>query len=262
MFDFEKEVIERSYSKPILVDFWAPWCGPCQYLGPILDELANEANSKWVLVKVNADENPQLLVQYKVQGIPSVKLFIDGKVVAQFSGALPKHQIKKWLAENLPDPAKKEYLVLKETMPWPANETQITQLAHFIAEHPGFADAVIDMAAQQVLTDSEASLNAMRNITFGHPRFDTVTAIRTLGELLSAHVDSNEITDKLLQSAQTNLRQKKIEPAIESLIELITINKAFQDELPRRAVIALFNLAGANSPLSKKYYRRFSMALY
>jgi putative thioredoxin len=262
MFDFEREIIDRSYDLPVLVDFWAPWCGPCQYLGPILDELASEGNDTWELVKVNADENPKLLVQYKVQGIPSVKLFVDGKVIAQFSGALPKHQIKKWLAENLPDPAKKDYQALKETMVWPADETQITQLAHFIGEHPGFADAVIDMAAHQVLTDSEASLNAMRNITFGHPRFDTVTAIRTIAELLEANESEHEKTGALLRNAQTNLRQKKVEPAMESLIELIITNKKFQDELARRAVIALFNLAGPNSQLSKKYHRRFSMALY
>jgi putative thioredoxin len=113
-----------------------------------------------------------------------------------------------------------------------------------------------------VLTDTDASLNAMKNITFGHPRFDTVTAIRTMAETLKAKPAGHEATDALLLKSQEALRNKNVDAALTSLIELIIINKNFQDELPRRAVVALFHLLGPQHELTKKYQRRFSMALY
>ncbi|MEQ8810911.1 MAG: thioredoxin, partial [Imperialibacter sp.] len=95
--DFDKEVIAKSKDVPVVVDFWAPWCGPCQFLGPIIEELADEANGTWALVKVNSDENQHLSAEYGIKGIPAVKMFHKGEVVAEFTGALPKHEIQKWL---------------------------------------------------------------------------------------------------------------------------------------------------------------------
>ena len=108
--DFEQDVIEASREAPVLVDFWAPWCQPCQVLGPRLEALAEEAASDedaaWSLVKVNTDEEPELAQRFGVRGLPTVKLFHEGEVIDEFTGAKPERALRQWLDAALPSEEK------------------------------------------------------------------------------------------------------------------------------------------------------------
>lgn len=101
---FQTDVLDKSHEKPVVVDFWAPWCGPCRVLGPTIEKLAKESKGRWRLVKVNADTHADLARRYGVRGIPAVKLFVDGSVRAEFAGALPEPALRRWLDQHLPAP--------------------------------------------------------------------------------------------------------------------------------------------------------------
>jgi putative thioredoxin len=113
--DFETSVIAQSHHTVVVVDFWAPWCGPCRMLGPTLERLDTAAAGAWILAKVYVDHNQGLSQRYSVQGIPAVKAFKNGAVVEQFAGALPESQIVTWLNRIVPSRQSQQLAVLRET---------------------------------------------------------------------------------------------------------------------------------------------------
>src|ERR1041384_8451997 len=111
---FHKEIVNASADQPVLVDFWAPWCGPCRALGPVLEQLADEAEGQVKVVKVNTDENQDLAQQFQIRSIPAVKLFRGGRVVDEFVGALPIGKIRQFLEPYLPRASEAPHLAARE----------------------------------------------------------------------------------------------------------------------------------------------------
>ncbi len=259
--DFQSEVLEKSKELPVVVDFWAPWCGPCRFLGPVIEELAREANGKWELVKVNTDENPSISGKYGIRGIPAVKMFYDGNVVAEFTGALPRHQIERWLEAHIPDERKttlNEILKLYET----DAVKELTKLKLFVEDNPDFQEARVELASRLVFSDPTQAAKLVEDIRPGNRYYETAQHIHVIGELAQCDQNNNPALAEKLALAQQGLKENDLDTTLQALIEGVMADKKYCDELPRKSTIAIFSLLGPDHELTKKYRRKFDMALY
>jgi putative thioredoxin len=260
--NFEQQVIQRSQDIPVVVDFWAPWCGPCRVLGPVIEQLAAEQAGRWELIKLNTEEEPELAQQYQIRGIPNVKLFYKGKVKAEFAGALPKRSIEQWLDEHIPDTRKKvldELLAAIEADPSPA---KVKELGEFVAQHPDYTEAAFELAKWLVYSEPEKAVALLQPIRMGGKWFDQAEDLRVLATFMQADFDPSSKVGEAMGKAQEAVRQGALETGIQQVIEAIQCDKSFMGDLPRKLGIAFFRIWGAQDPLTKNYRWRFDMALY
>lgn len=257
--NFEEDVLMRSQEVPVVVDFWAPWCGPCQVLGPVIEELAGQADGKWELVKVNTDEQQQVSQKYGIRGIPAVKMFYMGEVIAEFTGALPKYQIEHWLEEHLPNEQKDRLKSIKAQLFTEQHEEAVQSLEKLREENPDMEEAELWLAAATVGQHPERAQHALHHT---HKLFELGESVKSLAELMQCEEEAPAKLNEKLEAARQALKSYQYEAAIQALIETTMLNKGFCNELPRRASIALFKILGVAHPLTKKYRRQFDMALY
>lgn len=259
---FNKDVIERSHVVPVVVDFWAPWCGPCRVLGPTIEQLAAESNGTWELVKINTEEHQEIAYEYGIRSIPNVKMFHGGKIVSEFAGALPRHQILQWLDENLPSTDKEEWKEVVKQLPELTVEEAIASLNSFLNVHADHVDARHELAKYMAFRDPVTAGSLLEDVKMGDPNYDIVEDVRSLGELATLSDTNHDGLSEELRQASVELNSNKIEDAVQRIIEVVKKDKNIHNELPRRAAIAIFRLLGNQHPVTKKYRRIFDMVLY
>ncbi|MGZ4205402.1 MAG: thioredoxin [Actinomycetota bacterium] len=194
---FEEEVLRRSEQTPVVVDFWADWCGPCTQLSPVLEHLAGHANGSWILAKIDVDANPNLAAAFGVQGIPAVHAFRNGREVSRFVGALPEQQVREWLTQLDPTPADlavEEARAAEDRKDFArAAEAYRRALAH----EPANADATAGLArAELALRTAALDEDALRARADADPA--DVEAASALADLEFARGDVDGAADRLI----------------------------------------------------------------
>ena len=271
---FDTEVVARSYQTPVLVDFWAAWCGPCQVLMPLLSKIAHEYAGKFVLAKVNTDEEQKLAGAHGIRGLPTVKLFRNGKAVGEFSGAQPEKTIRALLDAHIPresdllaDAALAEYNAGRI-------EAGLTQLRAACASDPK-NDRVRLRLAQTLIeqgldTEAEEVLRGLSIAGAAQPEAAAVMArlefVRIAGEddvatLAARHAQAPDDLEVRYRLGAAHVLKGDYEVGLEQFMEVVRRDRRFKDGAAHKAVLAVFNLLGNQGELVKRYRVQLSLAL-
>jgi putative thioredoxin len=273
---FEREVIEASNNVPVIVDFWAPWCGPCRALGPILEKLAAEYGGRFKLAKVNADENSELVSAFGVRSIPDVVAFRDGKPVSHFLGAMPESQVRAFIERLLPSPSELERaraLELKEAGDLAGALAALRRALELDAANDR---ARLDLAelliAQKQADEAEALLEAVQPDAELDARVEALRQALAFARAGSGGPGEPELRARLaanpgdqearLALAQLYAGSRRFREAMDLLLESIRRDKAFQDGTARKQLVAILNLADSQPELVSEYRRKLASALY
>jgi putative thioredoxin len=263
--DFTKDVIDRSRTVPVLVDFWAEWCGPCRTLGPVLERLAGKAGSRWVLAKIDTDRNQELAAKYGIRSIPNVKLFVDGDVANEFTGALPESAVAQWLERALPDPLRNEVARAEGLLQSGGIPEAQAALAQVLARSPDHEHARVLLAGTFLESAPGKALALVRGIEEDSREFPVADAIRTFAAMTRKLEQPDELPAHPVRGiyleALRALGRKEYDLALEKFIEVIRADRNYDDDGARKAVVAVFKVLGEDSPTTQKHRRSFSSAL-
>jgi putative thioredoxin len=272
---FEKDVIERSLQTPVILDFWATWCEPCKQLGPTLEKLAEEAQGKFILAKVDVDQNPEIAQWFGVQQIPVVFAIQGGQAVDQFMGNVPESQIREWLQQFQPSPLQvllRDAVALEATSATEA-EGKYREALELEKESPAAKIGLTRvLMAQHRDEEARALIKEMEARGFLEPEAQPVKAeleIRAaametggVGAARAAVEAQPENLDLQIQLADTLAASHAYPEALEICLNLVKQHRATMGEKAKTTMVQIFQALGASSELAQQYRRKLSTALY
>jgi putative thioredoxin len=262
---FEGEVVLRSHEVPVVVDFWAPWCGPCRILSPILERKAIEAGGSFLLAKVNVDDNPGLSIRFGVQGIPAVKAFVHGEVAAEFVGAQPEsivHRFIDQLAPSATQQAIEEALSLLGTRHYQEAETAFREV---LDEDEANADAALGLVESLLMRgEGGEALKILEHFPAG-TAWAKAERYKPLAQLLEeadqADIDEDSLSASFYQAARL-IKRGNLEAAMDGLLGILREEKNYRDGMAKQALLALFELLGDQDSTTRRYREELASVLF
>ncbi len=265
---FDSDVVLRSHDVPVIVDFWAPWCGPCRALGPMLERLTEEADGAFLLAKVNVDENPNLSVQFKVQGIPAVKAFKDATLIDGFVGVLPEPKLREFLRKIAPteaDLALERGLSLASTRHWADAETEFLTVLDSQPDNPKATLGIVRCLV--ALGRGDAALAYIENFP-GGSEIVQAQQLAPLARLIASvegvpdYSTIESETDALYDQAAKLLMQGKWAAGMDGLLDVLRKDKRYRKGQPREVMLGVFALLGDDDPMTREYRNELASVLF
>jgi putative thioredoxin len=280
---FMADVIDASHDAAIVVDFWAPWCGPCKQLGPALEKAVRDAKGAVRMVKINIDENPELAQQMRIQSIPAVYAFKDGRPVDGFVGALPDSQVKQFIgklaaaAGGGASPVAEAVALAKEAFA-AGDLARAANVFAQVAQHdPGNVDAMAGLAKIALnQKDLEQAADILAKIPAEHAKHADVAAARTGLELAKEGEKAAGATGELqarlekdpkdhqarLDLASALFASGEREQAIDQLLELVRRDREWNEQAGRKQLVKFFEAIGLADPITVQARKRLSTILF